>query len=278
MEGDQAMTGMKWHRYPDPGGIGSDRDRLQFAVHFATTQRAFGAARIYSVAAEDLTEAQLQFLAIDAFEEKMHGVEDTLGWIHALRLWIPDDGRSLFPLLDSVRLEREEDGLSEFLDELDGDELRSLLRVRLEDLDSSGIREEIRQQIIQSVPHVLDGLRRLIHFRTANERRTARMFNKSKHMLQGVVKRSRDGTHAIEFISGSPPETVGRIIVTPANIRTLAAESIVLQAALHSMLAAILMTHYQELYASPDWIRMALDLPEGWHDGDRVQRLVMAVR
>jgi len=199
---------MEWHTYPDPGGIASDRERIQFAVGFATAQRARSARRIYDAASEPQPLDDLLFLAIDAFEEKMHVTEDTLGWLSALTRWIPD-GRNLFPLLDSVRVERKEGRLIELLERLDEDGLRQILRARREDLEAAGPPQITRQRIDGSIPALLAGLRRVLDFRAANDRRTVIMFNKSKHMLQASLFRGRDGTHAVEFITGSPVTRVG---------------------------------------------------------------------
>ena len=266
---------MDWHRYPDPGGIDSDRERLQFAVGFATAQRARTAQRTYDAANSAESVEDLIFLAVDAFEEKMQAVEDTLGWLWALDQWIPE-GRNLFPLLDAVRLGRDEARLVALVDRLDEDGLRRILRARREDIEAADLPDGTSQRIDESIPAILGGLVRLADFRTANGRRTARMYNKSKHMLQAVLRSGPDGTHAVDFISGAPAETVGRIVATSANVHAVAAETI-LQAVLHEMLATILMLHYGERYESPLWVTVALDLREGWHDDAEVARLVRAV-
>lgn len=269
---------MDWSRYPDPGGVGSDRERLEFAVHFATTQRASSAARVYNAVGANPTEHELHFLAVDAFEEKMQAVEDTLGWIHVLRTWVPD-GRSLFKALDRVRVEREEEGLQNFLTALDEQGLRDVLRVRDEDLAAAGLAEDLRSQIVRASSAWLSGLRRLLEYRTTEDRRRVQMFNKSKHMLQAVLKHARRGdVTAIDFISGDPSEPVGRIIATQQNVRTVAAETVVFQAVLHGMLACILMTHYDVEYVTPSWVAQAYRLPEGWYDGPEVEQLLAAVR
>ena len=205
----------------------------------------------------------------------MQAVEDTLGWLSALDRWIPD-GRSLFPLLDRVRVEREEEALGRLLENLDEDGLHRILRVRPDDLDEASLPAPIRLRIEQSIPALLAGLARVLEFRTANGRRTVRMFNKAKHMLQGVVFGGRDGTRAFELISGTPPERIGRVVATADNVRTLAAETIVMQAVPHGMLATVLMVHYEHRYVSPPWVVDALGLPAGWHDGPEVARLVRA--
>ena len=92
-------------RYPDPGGLAGDRERLQHAVHFATAQRAHAAHLLYQ-RARQTSDAQVRlFLAIDAFEEKMTATEDTIGWLLALHDWIPGlPDRSLYKLLDRINV------------------------------------------------------------------------------------------------------------------------------------------------------------------------------
>jgi hypothetical protein len=251
---------MNWCRYPDPGGLDSDRERLNFAVHFATAQRARTLRRIYEAARDDASPDELLFMAVDALEEKMTAIEDTIGWIAALRAWLPSTGRTLFPLLDRVEVHRDLEGsIAAYLEALDEEGLRELLRIRAADLAASGLPPTIRKSIDGSVAALLPGLRRVLDFRRARDRYRVVMFNKSKHMLQGAVLRGRDGTHALRYIraSDSACERVGDVVATSQHVRTVAAEGIVIQAVLHGMLAAILMAHYPEPYISPEWVTRA---------------------
>ena len=273
---------MNWSRYPDPGGLDSDRERLNFAVYFATGQRAYTLRRIYESVRDDAEPEELLFLAVDAMEEKMTAIEDTLGWVHALRVWVPSTGRTLARLLDNVMVNPVlEQDLTEYFERLDEDGLRELLTVRPADLEAAAIPETIRERLTSSIPSLLSGLRRALEFRIGGQRRRVTAFNKSKHMLQGAVFRGPDGTHAIRYVrprvGGGEPREVAQLIATAANVRTVAAEGIVIQAVLHGVLAAILMTHYGEEYVSPEWVKQALDLPVGWHEEREAERVVRSV-
>lgn len=268
--------------YPDPGGLRSDKLRLEHAVHFATAQRVHTSTHIRNDAGrDDLSEDELLYLAVEAFEEKMTATEDTLGWVLVLNDWMAGTkGHSLYELIDRVQMRPgDEERARCILEDLDAITIRDLLRLRDEDLRASSLREESKRAFAEAAPSWLAGLRRLADFRMGEDRRRVVSFNKSKHMALGVIYNlRREGRRVLRFVSGNPPILVSTVSPDPAAIRQVAAETIVIQAVLHSMLVAVLLTHYEAVYAPPPWLLDVGNLHEGWAEDsadDLAPRLVI---
>lgn len=264
-------------RYPDSGELLEDASILRNAVHFATAQRAFTAYAILANPLDQLSEATLAFLSVNAFTAEMTSTEDVLGWLFALRDWKPGDvERCLIRLLDKVQVgsgQYTEEKAAELLASLDPTGLRALLHIPEDgDLEKAGFPVQVRQRLNESIPANLDGLRRLVELRHRDNRGYVVAFNKLKHLLLAVRTDVR-GRHEVLVPKWRRFDEREKAIhmdmawigCSPQDVRVLASRAIAGQAVLNSLLGIILWTRFGEAYTSPAWAVNALNLP-GWRE------------
>lgn len=117
----------------------------------------------------------------------------------------------------------------------------------------------------------LDGWRTAIQRRLGHNRAVVKAYNKSKHMLLGLLAK-RDGKVWVDLLTSNAGYRVrpGDIILggtilgcEVGDIQSRARETVQVQAVLNTLLTIILWARYEERLDSAGWVREALDLP-GW--------------
>lgn len=257
---------MKNEFYPDSKGRYDDRNVLGNAVVFTTAQRARAGARILNEPFERLTDLELAFVAVDAFQQWVQSSEDALGWLFVLRDWKPGtvDG-SLFALLDSVRIGRkpwaEQDALS-MLEGMNVAAFRSVAHLPSNAaLRRLGWPEDLVKRVEPSLTAQLDGFRRIAEKRARGDRALVRAYNKSKHHLLAMLVLRERGLEVDLKTATSGYKNPTAITLTGAELQTdaqrtrqRAREILQMQSVLNSMLAMILRARYGESLSTPGWV------------------------
>jgi len=257
-------------RYPDSGHMLEDASVLRNALMFTTAQRAYVAASLLHQPLDKMPENVIAFLTLEAFGAEMTAMEDTLGWLFALRDWKP--GTAAFCLmanLDSIQVGRgdyDESHAIEFLASLDGPKLREVLHIPSDEgLRQAGLEEELIAKIGPSLPHKLDGLRRIAERRSEANRTRVEAFNKLKHGLLAFPTRETNSKVVVQLIRGKGYKkgeihlNTMSLEVSAANIHDMAGSALAMQAQLWDMLALILWFRFGERREIPAWASHAME-------------------
>jgi hypothetical protein len=257
-------------RYPDEGNLFEDASILRNAVAYSTTQRAVMAGLILDQPLEELASEPLNLglLVTEAFAAQMAATEDTLGWLLVLERWAPGDARrSLFPLLNSVEVDRgEEDRLLKKLETADVEIVRRWLHIPSDEELSGLMSEANRASVAQAIEGQLAGFKRIAELRRDQGRGRVRAYNKFKHMNLGVFALNEEGNPALILPSITKWDDAGihmsRVTLTadPGTVRMLAGQALQIEAVLHSILRLILWTRFGEEMPIFPWLRRAYDL------------------
>lgn len=266
--------------YPDNGRQLEDRAILRNAIVFTTAQRAFTAERLRREPLDQLDRYVRAFLAVDAFTQFVLSLEDGLGWFFVLRDWQPGTVEGgLFALLDKVQVGRKigkndwtEDAALELVESLDPDSYRRLVHLpSTQELLDAGWSPEETDAIEKAMEHQLEGFQTLIERRADKKRAYVRAYNKSKHMLLGILNERRHGklevglfTSTIGYNDPRGIDLGGAILeCEPEDILRNATFAIQVQAVLNAILTLILWTRYGERIESQQWVRDIYSSP-GW--------------
>ncbi len=226
-------------------------------------------------------EYQVMYFAVDAFAQYVVSLEDMLGWLLVLRDWLPGTpDRSLFALLDTVQVGRRtkevdwtEENAMELLDSLTAETFRQLIHLPTSaELLSAGWESEYVNALEKAMPHLLDGFKEGCQRRTDKNRALVRGYNKSKHMMLGILRRGEESNLEVALLTSEFGWTdlkkgiylAGNIVTSKESvIQTHLYWVIQMQAVLNSMLTGLLWTRYGERIDSPKWAVDASNLP-GW--------------
>lgn len=263
-------------RYPDSGHMLEDASVLRNALMFTTAQRAYVADSLLHQPFDQMPENVIAFLTLEAFGAEMTAMEDTLGWLFALRDWRPGTAAScLMANLDSIQVGRgdyDEGHAIEFLSSLDGPKLREVLHVPSDEaLRKAGLGEELIAKVDHSLPYKLEGLRRIAERRAEANRTRVEAFNKLKHMLLAFPARETDSKVVVQLIKGRGYKqgeihlNTVTLEVSAANIHNMAGNALAMQAQLWDMLAMILWVRFDERHDDPRWVSHSME-HAGWRD------------
>ncbi len=87
--GDETTVQEEDFRYPDSGQMLEDASVLRNALTFTIAQRAYVADSLLHLQFEKMPLNVVAFNTLEAFGVEMTAMEDTLGWMFALRDWEP---------------------------------------------------------------------------------------------------------------------------------------------------------------------------------------------
>ncbi len=254
----------------------TNQNVLSNAVDFTTAPRAYLARLAPVDTLADLPQREREYLALYAFSEFMTATEDLLGWVAVLKDWDPNDDYSLFNLLDRTRVEPGlETEIGEYLASVDAEGFRSLLAVPADDdLKSLGLSDGDVASVNESIPAKLDGFRKIVEYRTKDERGLVKGFNKVKHLLlafpvelHGAPRILLPRTGEVTPETAATPKRVkidgARLDTTPEYIKGRLQRTVESQAVLCDALHFILFTRYSHPYSLPEWVE---SVREQWGD------------
>lgn len=265
-------------RYPDSGEMLEDASVLRNAIMFTIAQRAYVADSLLHQPFDRLPQNVLAFVTLEAFGVEMTATEDALGWLFALRDWGPGTAKNcLMANLDSIQVGRgkyDEAHATEFLASLDGPKLREVLHIPEDDvLREAGMEEELITQVETSMPHKLDGLRRVAEKRVESNRTRVEAFNKLKHMLLAFATRETGSKHVqVKLMKGRGYQegeihlNTVTLEVSAVNVRNMAGNALAMQASLWDILALILWVRFGERHDPPPWMLHAME-HGNWREG-----------
>lgn len=206
----------------------------------------------------------------------MVSLEDMQGWLLVLSRWQPVStvDKSLFALLDTVKVgsgeDSEESALS-LIDGLDPVSYRQLAHIpSRQELLANGWELEMVDHVDQAMEAQLAGVRRGIEIRNGNERALVKAYNKIKHMMLAFPQYGPDQTVVAIRTAKSGPRAYHTLPITidgadlgcsPEEIRFRARQTIQTQAVLNSLLGLILLSRYDHRIPTPQWALDSLDLP-----------------
>lgn len=271
--------------YPDEGHMIGDRSVLRNAILFTTSMRAYAANRIIAEVARTSNEYELTYLGVDAFSQYVLSLEDLLGWLFVLKDWAPGTAdRCLFALLDTVQVgsrQWTEEKAIELLESLDAESFRQLVHLPTSSqLRDYGLQEKYINKLDKAMPHQLAGFREGSLRRASKNRAIVRAYNKSKHMLLGVVVRDEEGklnVHLLTSETGYQDREkgiglAGAIVSSQKTaIQTHVDWVLQTQGVLNTLLGSILYTRFGEWIDSSKWVWDAFN-GTGWNtnaDQDR---------
>lgn len=248
---DEILAPKDDYLYPDSGEMLEDAGVLRNAVTFTIAQRAYVADSLLHKHFEGLPENVMAMITLEAFGAEMTSMEDTLGWLFALKEWEPGTAaKCLLANLDTIQVgrgEHGEDQAAEILSTLDGPRLRQILHIPVDDdLRKAGASDELVEAVEKALPYKLDSLRRVADRRRESGRARVAAFNKLKHMLLAFPIRDDEGKPQIELIkgrgyaSGEIHLNTVTLEVSAANIEIMAGNALAAQATLWDSLALIL--------------------------------------
>lgn len=267
--------------YPDSGSQFDDASILRNAVYFSTAKRAHSAQLILQKPL-GVSQQEMSFLVLEAFEKFMTSTEDLLGWLFVLEEWQPGSAdTSLFLLLDRIKVgeKREREGVDHtearaiaLLSGLDEQSFRDLLHIpNNDDLLSSGMTMERVETIQRGMASKLDGWREIANRRAQQGRGWVRAFNKLKHHMFAFPTQERDKNEIwlptrIRFEKLRNRVMLERawLEVSGDRVRRLASDAIAAQAVLHDTLALILVTRYGHKYSPSQWVIRAYENEYLW--------------
>lgn len=266
--------------YPDSGQMLEDAGVLRNAITFMVAQRAYVADSLLHRPFDGMPENVLAMITLEAFGAEMTSLEDTLGWLFALKEWEPGTAaKCLMANLDTIQVGRgahDEDAAAELLSTLDGPKLRQILHFPEDsDLKKAGASDELVEAINKALPYKLDSLRRVAERRGEANRARVVAFNKLKHMLLGFPVRDDDGKPHVELITGRGYDSgeihlnTVTLEVSAANIAIMAGNALAAQASLWDSLALILWSRFDERHEAPPWVHHAMDHGH-WREGDKL--------
>ena len=188
---------------------------------------------------------------------------------------------ALFALLDKVQVGRKigksdwtEGAALQLVKSLDPDSYRRLVHLpTTQELLDAGWPEEQTNNIEQAMKHQLEGFQTLIERRADRNRAYVRAYNKSKHMLLGILDQGSHGKLEVGLFTSTTgyndPQGIGLagaiLECEPEDILRNATFAIQVQAILNSILTLILWTRYDEAIPSPQWVRDIYASP-GWRE------------
>jgi hypothetical protein len=267
--------------YSDSGSPFEGASMLRNTVYFSTAQRA-NSAQLILQQPLGVSQQQLAFLVLRAFQEFMTSTEDMVGWLFVLQEWQPGNAEfSLFLLLDRIKvgymndrkgIDYTETRAASLLKELDEDGFRNLIHIPNDaDLLNSGMSKELVDGIKLSIPAKLDGWRRITNKRVEQDRGLVCAFNKVKHHMLAFPTQEHNKDEVwlpsrIRFNKVKNRVDLERawLNINADQVKRLAADSIAAQAVLHNTLALILVTRYGEKYTDPHWVRRAFESEYLW--------------
>lgn len=275
--GDDAFAPEDDYRYPDSGQMLEDAGVLRNAITFTVAQRAYVADSLLHRPFDGMSENVLAMITLEAFGAEMTSLEDTLGWLFALKDWEPGTAaKCLMANLDTIQVGRgvhDEDAAAELLSVLDGSKLRKILHFpKDDDLRRAGASDELIEALEKALPYKLDGLRRVAERRAEGNRGRVVAFNKLKHMLLGFLVRDDEGKPQVELIKGSGYDSgeihlnTVTLEVSAANIDIMAGNALAAQASLWDTLALILWSRFGEQHNAPPWVHHAM-VHGNWSEG-----------
>ena len=259
-------------QYPKGDPLYGDFAILKNAVNFTTGQRAFRAFRILREPLDYLNSQGRAYLSLEGFEQFIVTLEDLQGWIFVLHRWDPGAqvDRSLFGLLDTTRVgvgQFSEEAALELVKSLDPTGYRNLIHLPpSEELLKAGFPETAVKGLSIEMAPQLEGLTRAIEIRGDNERAFVKAYNKSKHLLLGILRMDQDkpviALRTAYSYKSSPISLDGADLGCEASdVRRRAYQTIHSQAVLNHILSLILWTRYGEELETPPWVESSLHLP-----------------
>lgn len=257
-------------QYPDAGNMLEDKSVLRNALTFTLAQRAFLADHWLHLPLDQMAPNVLAFVTLEAFGAQMTACEDTLGWLFALRDWQPGTAaRSLIANLDTIQVGRNEYDEAHafaFLASIDAPMLRQILHIPADDeLRVAGLSDELIAKVETSLPHKLDGLRRIVDLRSRSRRTQVEAFNKLKHMLLAFPSVDPQSNWHVQLIKGRGYEgseihlNTVTLEVSPANVKQMAGDALAMQVQLWDILSLILWVRFGEKAEQSPWLAHALD-------------------
>lgn len=218
----------------------------------------------------------IAFNVLEAFGVEMTAMEDTLGWLFALRDWQPGTAANcLMANLDTIQVGRgnyDEQHAIEFLSSLDGPKLREVFHMPDDEaLRKAGLGDDLVARVDHSLPYKLDGLHRIAERRAEKNRTRVEAFNKLKHMLLAFPIRESESRHVVKLIKGRGYKqgeihvNTLTLEVSAKNIENMASNALAMQANLWDMLALILWVRFGEQLDPPPWTSHSME-HGGWRD------------
>ncbi len=269
-------TGQPDFRYPDEGHMLGDASVLRNALTFTIAQRAYVADSLLHQPFDKMPLNVIAFNTLEAFGVEMTAMEDTLGWLFALRDWQPGTAAyCLMANLDSIQVGRgnhDEQHAIEFLTSLDGPKLREVLHLSGDEtLRKAGLGADLIAKVDHSLPYKLDGLHRIAERRAEANRTRVEAFNKLKHMLLAFPIHESSSRTVVELIKGRGYKdgeihlNTVTLEVAAANIENMASNALAMQASLWDVLALILWVKFDERLDPPPWTSHSME-HGGWRD------------
>ena len=273
-------------RYPDSGGMLEDVSVLKNALTFTIVQRAYVADSLLHRPFDDMPATLLAFNVLEAFGIEMTAMEDTLGWLFALRDWQPGTAKNcLMANLDSIQVGRgdyDEQHAIEFLSSLDARHLREVLHIPDDKtLREAGVDGNLVERVERAMPHRLEGFRRIADRRAESNRTRVEAFNKLKHMLLAFPSRGEASKPVVQLIKGRGYDrgeihlNTVTLEVSGANIKDMAGNALAMQAQLWDALVMILWVRFGDRLDPPAWLLHAMEhgsWRDDWSDSATEQR------
>ena len=236
---------------------------------FTIPQRAYVADSLLHRPYETMTPNLVAFNTLEAFGAEMTAMEDTLGWMFALRDWHPGTAANcLMANLDTIQVGRgsyDETHAVEFLSSLDGERLREVLHIPGDaTLRAAGLGEDLVAKVGPSLPHKLDGLHRVAKRRAEANRTRVEAFNKLKHMLIAFPARDSASKPVVQLIRGRGYRrgeihlNTLTLEVSAQNIYDMAGNALAMQTLLWDTLALVLWVRFGERIDPPEWATHAM--------------------